>query len=83
MALTTTSLMFIFGVFGKQRVEFAFFVVLLFLRVVSMLVGIQSHNFQIGILLFSVSGAVLYLAVLAYIVVMLRRYEAGVATAAV
>ena len=83
VALTTTSLMFIFGVFGKQRVEFAFFVVLLFLRVVSMLVGIQSHNFQIGILLFSVSGAVLYLAVLAYIVVMLRRYEAGVATAAV
>lgn len=75
VALTSTSLTFLFGVFGRQRTEFVFFLVLLFLRAASMVAGIVCHDFRLGILLFALSGTAVYLALLVWFVLMIRRYE--------
>ena len=75
VVLTATSLTFLFGIFGRQRTEFLFFVALLFLRVVSMILGIHCNDFGVGILLFALSGAVVYSLLIVCYVVMIRRYE--------
>lgn len=75
VVMTSTSLSFLFGIFGKQRTEFIFFLVLLILRVAAMLAGIHYHSFRLGILLFSLSGAAVYLALIVWYALTIRRYE--------
>ena len=75
VALTSTSLTFLFGVFGRQRTEFVFFLVLLFLRAASMVAGIVCHDFRLGILLFALSGVAVYSALIVCYLLMVRRYE--------
>lgn len=75
VVLTATSMTFLFGVFGKQRTEFILFLVLLFLRAASMVAGIVCHDFQLGILLFAISGMVIYSALIVCYLLMIRRYE--------
>ena len=73
--LTSSSLMFISNVFSRQRTEFVFFIVLLVLRVVSMLVGIAMGDFRLAILLFSISGAAVSVALTIWYFSLLSRYE--------
>lgn len=75
VALTSTSLTFLFGVFGRQRTEFVFFLVLLFLRAASMVAGIVCRDFWLGILLFALSGVAVYSALIVCYLLMVRRYE--------
>ena len=75
VALTSTSLTFLFGVFGRQRTEFIFFLVLLFLRAASMVAGIVCRDFRLGILLFALSGVAVYSALIVCYLLMVRRYE--------
>ncbi|MBP5536622.1 MAG: oligosaccharide flippase family protein [Bacteroidales bacterium] len=73
--LPSTSLMFISNVFGTQRVEFYFYVVLLLLRVAAMLAGIVCGDFRLAILLFALSGAAVALALLLWYLWQVARYE--------
>lgn len=73
--LPSTSLMFISNVFGKQRTEFWFYVVLLLLRVAAITAGIIMGNFRLAIALFAASGATISLALLVWYLLLLRRYE--------
>ena len=75
VVLTSTSLSFLFGIFGRQRTEFLFFVALFCLRVAAIIVGINMHDFQLGILLFSMSGVAIYLAMIAWYIFTIRSYE--------
>ena len=75
VVLTSTSMTFLFGVFGRQRSEFLLFVVLLCMRVIAMAVGIHCHDFKLGILLFALSGAIVYFSLIVWYVAMIRRYE--------
>ena len=75
--LTSTSLMFIANVFGRQRTEFVFYLVLLVLRVAAMLAGLHASSFQLAILLFALSGAAVSLALLVWYMILIGRYENG------
>ena len=77
VVLTSTSLTFLFGIFGRQRTEFLFFVALLCLRVAAMIAGIICGDFRLGIILFALSGAIIYLLLIVTYVFMIRRYEAS------
>ncbi len=73
--LTSTSLMFISNIFSKQRTEFIFYVILFLLRVAAVVVGIQSHNFQLAILLFSIAGLCTSIALLIWYLNLVNQYE--------
>lgn len=77
VVLTSTSLTFLFGIFGRQRTEFLFFVALLVLRVGAMLAGIICSDFRLGIILFALSGTVIYSLLIVAYVILIRRYEAS------
>lgn len=77
VVLTATSLSFLSNVFGRQRSEFRFYVVLLVLRVGAVVCGIVRHDFRGAILLFSLSGALTSLALLVWYFLQVRRYENG------
>ena len=73
--LTSTSLMFLANVFSKQHIEFIFYIILFVLRIGAILAGIFADSFQVGILLFSISGAVISAALLMWYIRMIRNYE--------
>lgn len=73
--LTSTSLMFLSNVFSKQRTEFLFYLVLFALRIGAVMAGILTASFQTGILLFSISGAIVSFALLVWYVSLIRNYE--------
>lgn len=73
--LTSTSLMCIANIFSTQRTEFVFYLVLLALRVAAMLVGIHFMDFKLAILLFTLSGALISLALLVWYLLQIRSYE--------
>ena len=75
--LTSTSLMFIANVFGRQRTEFFFYIALFLLRIAAMVVGLQVGSFRLAILLFAASGAVVSLALLVWYISLVRRYESS------
>lgn len=75
ITLTSSSLMFLANVFSRQRTEFFFHVAQFVLRVASMVVGIALHDFQTGILLFAVSGALVSMSLLFWYVSLAKRYE--------
>lgn len=74
--LTSTSLMFVANIFSTQRKEFFFYIALLALRVVAMVVGLVQHNFQLAILLFAASGAVVSLSLLVWYLWQVRQHDA-------
>ena len=57
VVLSSSSLSFLANVFGRQRSEFFFYLVLLALRIGAVVYGIVSHDFDTAILLFSLSSA--------------------------
>lgn len=73
--LTSTSLMCIANIFSRQRTEFLFYLVLLLLRVAAMWVGIARHDFSLAIVLFTISGALVSLALLVWYLSQIRAYE--------
>lgn len=73
--LTSTSLMFLSNVFSKQRTEFIFYIILFVLRIGAVLAGILTASFQTGILLFSISGAIISFALLVWYINLIRNYE--------
>ena len=73
--LTSSSLMFMSSVFGRQRTEFGFYLVLLLLRVVAVVVGICSGNFRLAILLFSMAGMAVSAALLVWYFRLMAHYE--------
>lgn len=77
VSLTSASLVFLANVFSRQRTEFVFYIILLFLRVASMVAGIALHDFRLAILLFALSGAAIYLSLLIWYLTLVARYESG------
>lgn len=75
VVLSANSVGFLANVFNRQRTEFLFFLVLLVLRVVSLLYGMGHHDFQAGILLFSIVSAAVFLCLLAWYLLLALRYE--------
>lgn len=75
VALTSTSLTFIANVFGRQRIEFYFYIALFLLRIAAMVVGLHLGSFRLAILLFGASGALVSLSLLVWYVVLIHRYE--------
>ncbi len=73
--LTSTSLMFLSNVFSRQRTEFGFYIALLLLRIVAVLAGIYSGDFRLAILLFSLAGLSVSVALLAWYFHLVNRYE--------
>jgi len=73
--LSSTSLMFISNVFSTQRTEFIFYLVLLVLRIAAILTGIQAGSFLLAIRLYAAAGALIALALLAWYLWQISRYE--------
>ena len=75
LMLSSTSLMFISNVFGTQRTEFCFYLVLLVLRVVAIAVGIHVCSFLLAIRLYATAGALVAASLLLWYLWQVRRYE--------
>ena len=75
LMLSSTSLMFISNVFGTQRTEFSFYLVLLVLRVVAIAVGIHVGSFLLAIRLYATAGALVAVSLLVWYLWQVRRYE--------
>ncbi len=75
LMLSSTSLMFVSNVFGTQRTEFGFYLVLLVLRVAAIAVGIHSGSFLLGIRLYAAAGALVAASLLVWYLWQVRRYE--------
>jgi O-antigen/teichoic acid export membrane protein len=75
VVLTSSSLMFIANVFGRQRTEFFFYIALLILRIAAIAVGLHAGSFRLAILLFAAAGAAMSLALLAWYISLVRRYD--------
>lgn len=75
LMLSSTSLMFISNVFGTQRTEFFFYLVLLALRVAAIAVGIAQGDFLMGIRLYAAAGALVAASLLVWYLWQVRRYE--------
>ena len=73
--LSSTSLMFLSNVFGRQRTEFYFYIGLLVLRVAAMLAGLWCGSFRLAIALFAASGALVAAALLLWYLRMVAAYE--------
>lgn len=75
VAFNTMMFSFVPNIFSTQRTEFFFYVVMLLLRAVAMVAGIVRGDFQLAILLYSLVGAVVSAALLAWYAWQLHRYE--------
>lgn len=75
VSLSSTSLSFLANVFGRQRQEFRFYLLLLLLRAGAMLYGILTRNYSVAILLFSLSGAFVGLMLLVWYLLLVRGYQ--------
>lgn len=75
LMLSSTSLMFISNVFGTQRIEFGFYLVLLVLRVAAIAVGIGVGSFLLAIRLYATAGALVAASLLVWYLWQVRRYE--------
>ena len=75
LMLSSTSLMFISNVFGTQRTEFGFYLVLLVLRVAAIAVGIHGGSFLLAIRLYAAAGALVAASLLVWYLWQVRRYE--------
>lgn len=75
VVLTSSSLMFISNVFGRQRTEFGFYIVLFLLRLAAMVAGLYFGSFRLAILLFAAAGAAVSLSLLLWYTRLVRRYE--------
>lgn len=75
LMLSSTSLMFISNVFGTQRTEFGFYLVLLVLRVAAIAVGIHVGDFLLAIRLYATAGALVAASLLVWYLWQVRRYE--------
>ena len=75
LMLSSTSLMFISNVFGTQRTEFGFYLVLLVLRVVAIAVGIHVGDFLLAIRLYATAGTLVAASLLVWYLWQVRRYE--------
>ena len=75
--LSFNAMMFCYvpNIFSTQRTEFFFYVVLLLLRVAAMVAGILRSDFQLAVLLYALSGAVVSAALLLWYAWQLHRYE--------
>lgn len=78
--LSSTSLMFIPNLFGTQRTEFGFYLLLLALRVAAVAVGLWQGSFLLGVRLFAAAGAAVALALLVWYVAQVRRYDHQILT---
>ncbi|MBQ9472985.1 MAG: oligosaccharide flippase family protein [Bacteroidales bacterium] len=73
--LSSSSLCFISNVFGRQRTEFYFYMVLLALRVAAMVAGLWTGSFKLAIALFAASGALVAAALLLWYLHQVNSYE--------
>lgn len=73
--LTTNSLMFMASVFGRQKYEFLFSLVLLCLRAAAIAVGLRMGSFEAAILLFSLATAAVNLALGIWYYTLAAHYE--------
>lgn len=73
--LSTNSLMFMASVFGQQKHEFLFSLVLLCLRVAAIAIGLRMGSFEAAILLFSLATAAVNLALGAWYYALAAHYE--------
>ncbi|MBR1644985.1 MAG: oligosaccharide flippase family protein [Bacteroidales bacterium] len=80
IALTSTSLMFVANVFGTQRVEFRFYILLFCLRLAALFAGLRLGNFYAAIALFAAAGTLVSGALLLWYAAQLRRYEHSLAS---
>jgi O-antigen/teichoic acid export membrane protein len=78
VTLTSSSLMFLANVFGRQRGEFVFHIVQFVLRVAAVIVGIVLLDFRVGILLFAIAGALVSIALMFWYLRMALRYDTSV-----
>lgn len=78
VALTSTSLSFLANVFGQQKTELYFHIVLLVLRALAMVYGIMTLNFKQSILLFSLVSAVVCLLLLLWYLSLVRRHDRSI-----
>ena len=78
VSLTSTSLSFVCNVFGTQRKEFRFYLMLLTLRVGAVVLGIVQGSFFLGIALFAAAGAIVSVALLLWYILQIRRYETNI-----
>lgn len=76
--LSTNSLMFMASVFGRQKYEFLFSLVLLCLRAAAIAVGLRMGSFEAAILLFSLSTAAVNLALGIWYYTLAANYERGI-----
>ena len=75
LMLSSTSLMFVSNVFGTQRIEFGFYLVLLALRVAAIAVGIHAGSFLLAIRLYATAGALVAASLLVWYLWQVHRYE--------
>ena len=75
ITLTSTSLVFLSNVFSKQRTEFLFYLLLCLLRIVAVVVGVVTGDFRLAVLLFSIAGAAISLAVLIWCLRLVSLFE--------
>jgi len=75
LMLSSTSLMFISNVFGTQRTEFCFYLVLLSLRAAAIGLGIHAGDFVLAIRLYAAAGALMAASLLVWYLWQVRRYE--------
>ena len=73
--LSSSSLVFVSNVFGTQRIEFCFYVVLLVLRVVAIAVGIRAGSFLLAIRLYAAAGTLVAASLLVWYLLQVRAYE--------
>lgn len=73
--LVSTSLMFVPNVFGRQKGEFGFYLLLLVLRLLSMAAGLLASSYRLAVLLFGLSGALVSALLLVWYASLLRRHD--------
>lgn len=74
-SLNAAPLSFLSNVFSTQRTEFAFYLGLLFLRVVAIAAGIDAGSFLLAIRLYAAAGALVSVSLLVWYLWQVRRYE--------
>ena len=75
LTLTANSLMFVANIFSTQRTEFLFHLAQLILRVAALAVGIAAADFLLAVRLFATVSALTSLALAAWYLLQVVRYE--------
>lgn len=78
--LTANSLMFVSNIFGTQRIEFRFQIVLFLLRIAALGIGIYQQNIKLAVLLFALASAAVSTALLIWYLWQVRRYDSQTAS---